>query len=49
MDPLSIINKYFSKDSVARDYLIVHGEMVASKAIEIAHNNLHLNPDLIFQ
>lgn len=36
MDPYQLIDKYYPKDSAARDILIRHSEAVAHKAVQIA-------------
>lgn len=43
-----IINKYYLKESITYHYLVVHANAVTQKALEIAENNMHLNPDLNF-
>ncbi|HXX58198.1 MAG TPA: HD domain-containing protein [Thermodesulfovibrionales bacterium] len=48
MTPLDIIRKYYEPDSKAYYYLIHHSRLVARKALEIAENVGHLNPDKKF-
>lgn len=48
MDPIKIIQKFYKTDSLAYYFLINHGQSVAKKALEIAKNVPHLNPDLKF-
>ncbi|MBE0426758.1 MAG: HDIG domain-containing protein [Nitrospirae bacterium] len=48
MNPLKIIGKYYSSDSIAYNLLIKHSGMVTEKALNIATKVLHLNPDLKF-
>lgn len=48
LDPLKIIEKYYEPDSKAYYFLIHHGKVVASKAVEIAKRVNHLNPDIDF-
>jgi len=48
MDPLKIIQKYYSVDSPAYKLLIPHSQAVAKKALEIASHVPQLKPDLKF-
>ncbi|MBP8016802.1 HDIG domain-containing protein [Candidatus Gracilibacteria bacterium] len=48
MDPLKIIQKYYQKDSKSYRFLVEHSKSVTKKAIEIARQIPHLNPDLKF-
>ena len=48
MDPLKIIEKYYSPDSRAYYFLTSHSEKVAEKALRIAHRVKRLNPDIKF-
>lgn len=45
---LDIIQKYYEPDSKAYHFLVHHSRLVAKKALEIAKNSIHLNPDLKF-
>ncbi len=48
MNPIEIIEKYYSPESLAYDVLIRHSRAVARKALDLAHQVEHLNPDLKF-
>ncbi|MCL5022872.1 MAG: HD domain-containing protein [Nitrospirae bacterium] len=48
MDPLSLVEKYYERDSKAHYFLVRHSRLVAKKAAEIAHRVAHLDPDLEF-
>jgi uncharacterized protein len=48
MDPIKIIQKFYKADSKAFDLLVSHSKAVTKKALEIAKNVKHLNPDLKF-
>lgn len=48
MNPLEIIQKYYSQDTKLYYLLVEHSKSVAKKAIEIAHRVSYLNPDFIF-
>lgn len=48
MDPVKLIQKYYSIDSTSYNFLINHSNAVTKKAIEIAKKVPHLNPDLKF-
>lgn len=48
MNPLEIIEKYYKKDSELFEILVVHSNLVAKKALEIAKRVPELSPDLSF-
>ena len=48
MDPINIIQKFYKTDSKTYNLLVAHSKAVAKKALEIAKNVKHLNPDLKF-
>lgn len=48
MNPLDIINKYYSKDSNLYTLLIEHSQAVTKKALTIAHKHPELNADTRF-
>lgn len=48
IDPYKIIEKYYKKDSVAYNFVVIHSNMVAQKALEIAKNLTHLEIDFDF-
>jgi uncharacterized protein len=48
MNPLQLIDKYYSKGSQARYLLIEHSKMVTQKALEIAGRVAHLRLDTDF-
>lgn len=48
IDVLEIIWKYYKNNEKAYKILLKHSEAVRDKALEIANNNLHLNPDIEF-
>lgn len=48
MDPLRLIDKYYTKGSQARHLLIEHSKMVTQKALELAKRVEHLKPDTAF-
>ncbi|MBI4690379.1 MAG: HDIG domain-containing protein [Nitrospirae bacterium] len=48
MDTIKIIEKYYSRETVAYNFLVRHSKMVAQKAIEVAERVRHLNPDIKF-
>lgn len=48
MEPLDIIRKYYEPDSKAYHFLLLHGRLVAKKALEIAERVRHLEPDIKF-
>ena len=48
MDPLKIIEKYYSSDSKAYYLLVHHSREVAEKALRIAQRVIHLDPDKKF-
>ncbi|MCG2721560.1 MAG: HD domain-containing protein [Thermodesulfovibrionales bacterium] len=45
MDPLTILEKYYSPGALAHQVLVTHSRMVAEKALRIAHRVRHLHPD----
>lgn len=45
MDPIKIIEEYYSSESRAYHFLVHHSRMVAEKALKIARRVMHLNPD----
>jgi len=48
MDPIGVIKKYYDFKSKAYHYLLPHSAMVTEKALSIAQQVKHLNPDLNF-
>lgn len=48
MEPIKIIEKYYSTESKAYHILMRHSRMVTEKALKIAKKLKHLNPDLRF-
>ena len=48
MNPLEIIQKYYDPDQKAYYFLLHHSRLVARKALEIAQNVRHLDPDMKF-
>ena len=48
MNPVDIIDKYYTSDSRAYEILIQHGKQVAKKAFNAAKKVPQLNPDLDF-
>lgn len=48
MDPIKIIDKYYTPDSKTYKFLINHSNRVAAKAVQIAKKNSHLNLDIDF-
>jgi uncharacterized protein len=48
LDPIKIIEKYYSPESKAYRLLVQHSKMVTEKALRIAEKVQHLKPDLIF-
>ncbi len=48
MNPIQIIEKYYSKDSRVYHILVEHSKAVAKKAIEIAKKVPEMNPNLQF-
>lgn len=48
MDPLLLLQKYYSYDRIAFDIIYKHSKAVADFALEIATKNNHLNLDLKF-
>ncbi|MFN3739347.1 MAG: HD domain-containing protein [Thermodesulfovibrionales bacterium] len=47
-DPLKVIKRYYSPDSLAFRLLVEHGEAVKRKALEIAEGLKDRNPDIDF-
>jgi uncharacterized protein len=48
MEPIKIIEKYYSPNTKAYDFLVQHSRMVAQKALSVAERVKHLNPDFKF-
>jgi uncharacterized protein len=48
IEPLEIIKKYYKPKSKSYKILVVHSEMVAQKALQVAEKVKHLNPDFKF-
>ncbi|NQU77134.1 HDIG domain-containing protein [Candidatus Falkowbacteria bacterium] len=48
MNPLKIIQKYYNPNSETYEILVTHSKLVTKKALEIAKNVKHLNPDTQF-
>lgn len=48
MNPISIIKKYYTPETVAYKFLVQHSELVTRKALEVAERVKHLNPDIEF-
>jgi len=48
MNPLEIITEFYEPDSRLYQILVMHGEQVANKAIDIAKRVPYLKPDLDF-
>lgn len=48
MNPLSIINKYYKKNTEAYDILVTHSKLVTQKALEIAEKVKYLRPNQMF-
>ncbi|MDA2922477.1 HD domain-containing protein [Patescibacteria group bacterium AH-259-L07] len=48
MDSVEIIKKYYKENSKSYYFLTEHSKAVTEKALKIAHNVGHLNPDLEF-
>jgi len=48
MEPIKIIEKYYTRETVAYNFLVQHSKMVTRKAIELADRVKHLNPDINF-
>ena len=47
-DPMTIIEKYYDRNSAAYDILIAHAKAVARKSLAIAETLRHMNPDRAF-
>jgi len=48
MDPIEIIARYYEPGSRAYNILVSHSRSVAEKAVAVAENVPHLNPDIEF-
>lgn len=48
IDPNEIIREYYLAGTKAHYFLVVHGQLVAKKALAVAENVKHLNPDIQF-
>lgn len=48
MNPISIIRKYYTPETVEYKFLVQHSEMVTRKALEVAERVKHLTPDIEF-
>lgn len=48
MNPLAVIEKYYTPGSSLHQTLVAHSRQVAQKSLEIAGNLSHLGPDLEF-
>jgi len=48
INPLKIIKKYYNPKSQSYHLLITHSKLVIKKALQIAKNVKHLNPDIQF-
>lgn len=48
MNPIEIIDEYYSPSSDLHSILVTHSKLVADKALEIAKNASHFEPDLQF-
>jgi uncharacterized protein len=48
IDPIAIIRKYYSPDSLAYSMLVKHSEAVTTKAVDVARRVKNLNPDIDF-
>jgi len=48
MNPIEIIAEFYEFGSRTYDILVQHGEQVANKAVDAAHNVPHLKPDFKF-
>lgn len=48
MNPINIIDKYYTPGSKAHKIMVTHGKCVADKALKTAIKVAHLNPDLTF-
>ncbi len=48
MQPITIIEKYYSPSSKAYHILVEHSRLVAEKAVDIARNKPELNADISF-
>ncbi|WP_291348933.1 HD domain-containing protein [Desulfobacula sp.] len=48
MDPLFIIEKFYTPGTKPHQVLVDHSRIITEKSLEIARNLIHLNPDLEF-
>ncbi|MBI4683932.1 MAG: HDIG domain-containing protein [Nitrospirae bacterium] len=48
MEPLKIIEKFYSPESEAYHFLLQHSKMVVQKALSVAKRVKHLNPNMKF-
>jgi len=48
MNPLSIIERFYTPGTDLYQVLVEHSRIVAEKSLEIARSQIHLNPDLEF-
>ncbi len=48
MDPLTIIERFYTPGTKLYQVLVEHSRIVTEKSLEIAHNMTHLKPDLEF-
>lgn len=48
MDPLFIIERFYTPGTKLHQVLVEHSQIVTKKSLEIARNLIHLNPDLDF-
>ncbi len=48
MNPETILKKYYNPNSISYNILIIHGKLVANKAINIAKKVSCFNPDISF-
>ncbi len=48
MDPVAIIERFYTPGSASHRILLEHGRLVAEKALAAAARVLHLHPDLAF-
>jgi uncharacterized protein len=48
MDPIEILKKYYDPGSALFQTLIIHGQMVSEKSLQVAQSVSHLKPDITF-
>jgi len=48
MNPLAIIEKFYTRGTKSYRILVEHSRIVAEKSLKIARSQMHLNPDLEF-